>query len=409
MRNFDDFNSGRLEQSTGAGAAGVQGAPSNAIATSPEREVEALDFVHTGPGTLAGLYLRQQWQPVYTSAALAPRTTAPIRVMGEDYTLYRGDDGKPHVVASHCPHRGMQLSTGFIEGSNLRCIYHGWVFDAGGECIEQPCEPKPFCNKIRIASYPTSEHFGLIFAYFGPTPPPSPPAPAELERYVVGAVRLPHACNYFQRAENNIDGVHVRFVHHATRGLGESARGTLTPTSISAHETAWGLTQVLEYAGVLTEKNHFIMPNGSYFNWEYGATGLRIHNRLWYVPIDDESHHLFVVTLVADDRLRSLLSASPSPTEHPPLDATVAAVLSGKSSFQALDKSRPDLILVQDAIVTCGLGAITDRSREHLGQTDVAVILLRQLWRRQLRALRAGKPLAPFAGSPIDLSTKAEY
>lgn len=387
-------------------SAGLPRPPSEEMAATLERDVNTSDYVYTGPGTLAGRYLRQHWQPVCTSTSLAPGTTAPLRVMGEDYTLYRDEDGRPHVVASRCPHRGTQLSTGLVEGSHLRCIYHGWMFDAGGQCIEQPGEPKPFCSKIRIASYPTIEHVGLIFAYFGPgTPPQSPPIPPEVEPYLVGAVMLRHDCNYFQRAENNIDGIHVRFAHHVAPGLGDSARGTQTPARISARETAWGVTQVLEYAGRASEENHFLMPNGSYFTWQYGAKGRRIHNRLWYVPIDDESHHLFVVTLVADEGVRRLMSA-PRPQGEPRLGASVAEVLSGKSSFQGLDKSRPDLILLQDAIVTCGLGAISDRSREHLGQTDVAVILLRQLWRRELRALRAGKPPTPFAGSPLDLGSR---
>lgn len=381
---------------TGGSALEVAPAP-------PEQDADAWEYVHTGPGTLAGAYLRQHWQPVCTASAVAPGATAPIRVMGEDFTLYRGEDGTPHIVAARCPHRGTQLSTGLVEGSNLRCIYHGWMFDGSGACLEQAGEPAPFCSKVRIAAYPAREHVGLIFGYFGQASPPPPPVPPGLERYVANAAMLRHECNYFQRAENNVDGVHVRFAHRTAPGLGESRRGTLIPTRISARETAWGLTQVLEYPGAPAEQNHFIMPNGSYFSWQYGATGLRIHSRLWYVPIDDERHNLFIVNLVADDRLRRLLSHPHAPAEA--LHTSVAEVLSGKASFHALETNRPDLILLQDAIVTCGLGAVADRRREHLGRTDVAIILLRQLWRRELRALRDGRPLAPFAGSPIDLGS----
>jgi 5,5'-dehydrodivanillate O-demethylase len=72
------------------------------------------DFAHTGPGTLAGRYLRRFWQPVSEAAHLAPGHAKPIRIMSEDFTLYRGEEGGAHVVAPRCAHRGTQLSTGWV-------------------------------------------------------------------------------------------------------------------------------------------------------------------------------------------------------------------------------------------------------------------------------------------------------
>src|SRR6266508_2234374 len=105
-----------------------------------------MDFFHVGPGTLAGRYLRTFWQPVYRAQDLPPGRAKPIKIMNEDLTLYRGvpssefrvprgemergtqnpELGTPHVVAFRCAHRGTQLSTGWVEGDNLRCFYHGW-------------------------------------------------------------------------------------------------------------------------------------------------------------------------------------------------------------------------------------------------------------------------------------------
>lgn len=73
------------------------------------------DFAHTGPGTLAGRYLRSFWQPVYLARELQPGRAVPIRVMGEDFTLYRGEGGAPHVMAFRCAHRATQLSTGWED------------------------------------------------------------------------------------------------------------------------------------------------------------------------------------------------------------------------------------------------------------------------------------------------------
>jgi 5,5'-dehydrodivanillate O-demethylase len=78
----------------------------------------------------------------------------PIRIMSEDFTLYRGEGGTPHVVAYRCAHRGTQLSTGWVEADCLRCFYPGWKYDGSGQCVEQPAEDASFAQKVRIRSYP---------------------------------------------------------------------------------------------------------------------------------------------------------------------------------------------------------------------------------------------------------------
>jgi 5,5'-dehydrodivanillate O-demethylase len=115
------------------------------------------DLYHTGPDTLAGRYMRLFWHPVYVAAELPSGRAIPIRVFGEDFTLYRGQGGAAHVVAFRCAHRGTQLSTGWVEGDNLRCFYHGWMYDGSGQCVEQPAEDASFAAKVSIRAYPTGD------------------------------------------------------------------------------------------------------------------------------------------------------------------------------------------------------------------------------------------------------------
>src|SRR5512145_761863 len=129
--------------------------------------MELGDFVHTGPGTLAGRYLRMFWQPVCCSHELAIGQTLPVRIMGEDFALYRGESGTPYLVAPRCAHRGTQLSVGSVEGECIRCFYHGWKYVGSGKCTEQPAEGQSFAEKVRIPSYAVNEYIGLIFAYVG--------------------------------------------------------------------------------------------------------------------------------------------------------------------------------------------------------------------------------------------------
>ena len=114
-----------------------------------DRGVEPVDdFVHTGPGTSAGRYLRRYWQPIYVSEKLPSGLIVPIRILGEDLALYRGEGGKARVMTNEGPHRLTRLSTGWIEGETIRCRYHGWRFEESGHCVEQPAEPKPFCARV---------------------------------------------------------------------------------------------------------------------------------------------------------------------------------------------------------------------------------------------------------------------
>src|SRR5581483_9691220 len=138
------------------------------VVTSPEHvrddATDEIDPYPVGPGTLMGRYLRSFWQPLCIAADLAPGKALPVRALGENFTVYRGQSGDPHVVEFRCAHRRSQLSIGYIEGDNIRCRYHGWVYDANGQCVEQPGEPQPFCDRIQIRSYPTIEYLGLIHA-----------------------------------------------------------------------------------------------------------------------------------------------------------------------------------------------------------------------------------------------------
>jgi 5,5'-dehydrodivanillate O-demethylase len=98
-------------------------------------DVDDADFVHTGPATLAGRYMRRFWQPVYVSERLKAAQAAPIRIMSEEFTLYRGASGATYVVGFRCAHRGTQLSLGWVEGDCIRCFYHGWKYDGTGNAL----------------------------------------------------------------------------------------------------------------------------------------------------------------------------------------------------------------------------------------------------------------------------------
>ena len=357
-----------------------------------------VDFVHTGPGTLAGRYLRMFWQPVYASEDLKPGYAAPIRIMSEDFTLYRGESGAAYIVDFRCAHRGTQLSLGWVEQDCIRCFYHGWKYDGSGQCVEQPAEDESFARKIKIRSYPTYEYLGLIFAYFGEqAAPPVPRYPELEEEGVIDVGSYIRYCNYFNTLENGIDQAHVPFTH-AKSNFTKFGLNWDIP-KITADETEYGIAMYGTRSNGVARVNHYLMPNILYIKGspESSREGWR-EAFAWRVPVDDVSHRSFNLALVhvageAAERYRErrqqrqeILAQLPGANE------VAAQVLAGKLNVHELEE-RPDIVNIQDHVAQEGQGAIPNRDVERLGRSDVAIILLRQIWQRELAALAAGRAL----------------
>jgi 5,5'-dehydrodivanillate O-demethylase len=344
------------------------------------------------------------WQPIYRAEDLRGGKAKPVRIMGEDFTLYRGTSGTPHVVGFRCAHRGTQLSAGWVEGDFIRCMYHGWLYDSRGQCVEQPAEAKSFANKIRIRSYPTEEYLGLIFAYLGEGKPPPFPRYPHFEKEGVLEV-LPvqvWPCNFFQRADNNGDTFHVPFVHRGAY-LSTDIRAGL-PT-ISKKESDWGTTGYATFPGGWTNVLQFIIPNGYTFRNPSPETDIPWDDRFqWDVPLDDQHSLQFRLRLVpltgeAARRYRERRAKMLAEETFSIVDAG-EAVLKGKLDFEDLLKLTSDkiaLIHAQDYVSQAGQGVIAERSQEHLGKSDAGIILFRKIWERELSALAAGRPLKKWA------------
>src|SRR5262245_30603030 len=128
-------------------------------------------LTRVGPGTPMGELMRQHWQPVLLSSELPELDGAPLRVrhLSEDLVAFRDTDGQVGLVAENCPHRGASLFFGRNEEAGIRCVYHGWKFDATGACVDMPNEPPEsnFKHKVRVTAYPCVERGGIIWTYMG--------------------------------------------------------------------------------------------------------------------------------------------------------------------------------------------------------------------------------------------------
>lgn len=347
------------------------------------------DIISTEPGTLAGRYLRMFWQPVHRLDDIQRGRAKPIRVMSEDFTLYRGEGGNVYVVASHCAHRGTQLSIGWVEGETIRCRYHGWRYSGDGRCVEQPGElQQQFCDRIRIRHCPVHVYRGLVFAYFGEDAAPEFPTYPELEGDgVLEPIYYPRRCNFFNGIDNLFDESHVAFTHREFfRSIPEIPTITYErlPGAAMLHSARPG-------KGIRTRQ--FLMPN---------VLRLRVPNDEdpvwsdyvnWRVPVDDHAHDTFGVRhtgLQGEARqryveLRSRQKALPAP----PVEQLAGRILRGELT---LEEAKAEMgahdvhyeVFLEDHVTQIGQGVVADRTSECLGIADVGVKLLRELWFEEL-------------------------
>ena len=354
-----------------------------------------IDYVHTGPGTLAGRYMRMFWHPVFRAQDLPAGRAFPLRIMSEDFTIYRGETGIPHVVGPRCAHRRTQLSVGTVEGDCIRCFYHGWRHDGSGQCVEQPAEDEGFAKNVRIASYPTREYLGLIFAYLGEGEPPELPRYHQLEQEgVLDVETFRRDCNFFNHMD--LDLAHIAFVH---RDSPEADAGLVGVPEVSCEETPYGFV-MRGKRGNSVQVQHRLMPNVSYFKVfpKDASSGWR-DRVAWRVPIDDGHYRSFMSDLahVTGEAAERYRRRNAPPVDHSDLITRLSAEVRAGARIDDLKDQTPDLVFFQDDVVLTAQGAIPDRDLDCLGPADSSVILTRKIWERELTALAEGRPLRRWA------------
>ncbi len=118
------------------------------------------------------------WTAVALSRDVPAGATRAIVLNGAELVAWRGEDGAIHLWEDRCPHRGMRLSFGFVRGDSLNCLYHGWQYGSGSQCIRIPAHPDlNVPPSIKARALAVSERGGFIWTGGdgdGPVPPEVP-------------------------------------------------------------------------------------------------------------------------------------------------------------------------------------------------------------------------------------------
>jgi len=363
-------------------------------------------LTQTGPGTPMGELLRRYWHALAGSSELNEENpTKEVRLLSEDLVLFRSAAGQVGLVEPSCAHRKANLSYGVPEPEGIRCAYHGWLYDVNGNCVDQPSEPagSRFKDKVHIKSYPVQELGGIIFAYLGPAPAPVLPRWDMLvwegvERHII-SMDLP--CNWLQCMDNSLDPVHFEWLHNYwgsyVLGMEKPPKERQEWKERMQSENARGRHQVkvgferFEY-GIIKRR---LLEGDTEDNewWRIGHPVLfpnilrvgqgRNFGFQMRIPIDDTHTHHFVYRV----RVPNPGEALPEQTEIP---------VNFENVYKENGRVRADWVLGQDQAAWIIQGPVTDRTEEHLGATDVGIILYRKVLNENLQIVEDG-------GDPINV------
>lgn len=391
-------------------------------------------LTRVGPGTPGGELLRRYWQPVALldefDPALDPRMAVrpvkAVRVLGQDFVLFRDAQGRFGLLDRDCPHRGADLAYGRNEGDGLRCPFHGWKFDVTGQCTETPAEPlgSTLCTRIRQRSYPLTERSGVLFGWFGPegqTPPPMPALDCfEAPGTHTFAFKGLWHCNWLQAFEVGIDPAHASYLHRFFEDgslddtYGKQFRGA------SAGEVGgerWPMTRVMREFGrpeIRCEARPYGLQLTALRPMTDALTHVRVTNAVFpqtfviplsetmtitqmHVPVDDTHNYWYAFftsftdpvdkTTMRNQRLGSVTLPGFVPKTGRHNDWGFNPEEQASRTYLGMGE---DDINVHDQWACESMGAIQDRTREHLGTTDKVIAAHRRMLLDAIDTVAAG-------------------
>jgi vanillate O-demethylase monooxygenase subunit len=183
--------------------------------------------------------LRRTWQPVALSRDLKENQVRGYRLLDQEIIVARFP-GKLLSAQAWCPHKGMRLELGTIAGGELRCPYHGWKFDACGNCTNIPSLIEPVPNKqeqARLETYDVRERYGMVWVKLDRgEAAPLPDVPEFENREWTYAIAEPMVfqSGFRREIENYLDMTHFAFAHSTT--LGVAADSVVPPMKITEHD-----------------------------------------------------------------------------------------------------------------------------------------------------------------------------
>jgi len=355
-----------------------------------------------------GRMMRRYWMPACLSEEVEEPDGPPLRVrlLGEDLVVFRDTSGRLGALDEHCPHRRASLSYGRNEENGLRCLYHGWKLDIEGNVVEMPSEPAEsgFCAKVKHRAYPCQEAGGFVWVWMGDCDKAATferPAFAPTDSTQVSVVKFVVPCNWAQILEGAIDSAHSSTLHSSDMrparvgGAKATDKNWLRPSTDKApklhvQRTPFGFRYAAIRRPIFNAATHqyvrttlFVAPITVLIppNDVYNVANIN-------VPIDD-THTMFHFIAWNEsgeghdtETWRKFCGAQPGidlDENWEPRRTLANHHLQDRQAMKLGDFTGIRGIPMQDMAMWASMGPITDRTRDRLGASDLAIVEFRRI------------------------------
>jgi len=187
------------------------------------------------------------WYCAATAAEVGEKPVK-VRMLGQNFVLFRDSAGTAHCLHDVCIHRGASLAEGKLEGDCVQCPYHGWRYDGTGACRHIPTleDGARIPGRARVDSYPVAERSGLIFAFLGDLPESDRPSIMDIAYWSDDGwsgveQHWELAYPYARAVENAMDVFHNDFVHPEFM-VPDAHQGNRAVPLFDFKETEWDTT-----------------------------------------------------------------------------------------------------------------------------------------------------------------------
>ncbi len=169
--------------------------------------------------------IRNQWYAALSSKEVKKKPVGVTR-FGEKLVFYRDSKGQVNCLFDQCCHRGASLSLGECQGDHLICPFHAFEYNAEGKVVTIPANGKqsPVDDRYKVHAYVCQEQAGLIWVWYGDYKtkglPPVPFFDDLKNQFTYSEFSEVWSVHYTRAIENQLDVVHLPFVHRTTIGKG---------------------------------------------------------------------------------------------------------------------------------------------------------------------------------------------
>ena len=246
-----------------------------------------------------------QWYAILPSKAVKKEQVVGVKRLDLDLALFRNEKGELGCVVDQCTHRGAALSLGKVKGDCVQCPFHGLEFDTQGKCNVIPANGRASTqdlSRYNVRTYPVRENHDIIYIWYGEPEKTTDEVPFFYEdidtSYVYSELEDHWNSHYSRCIENQLDVVHLPFVHHNTIGRGnktlvngprvEIVEGGLITSA--NNEVDKGQTPLkASESPIKSTYLHFLYPN----IW-MNHISEKIKVVIFFAPVDQENTILYI-------------------------------------------------------------------------------------------------------------------